>query len=100
MHPLFAQVQDFLGYPLGRPTAPFLYTNDWGGVYALTIPFFILGWLQSRKASRRSAALLILGISLVPAFLSLNWACGSACSWRSPTAPPGRATSAASPAGR
>ena len=72
MHPIFAQVQDFLGYPLGRPTAPFLYTNDWGGVYALTIPFFILGWLQSRKASRRSAALLILAISLVPAFLSLN----------------------------
>ena len=72
VHPIFAQVQDFLGYPLGRPTAPFLYTNDWGGVYALTIPFFILGWLQSRKASRRSAALLILAISLVPAFLSLN----------------------------
>jgi hypothetical protein len=71
-HPLFAQVQDFLGYPLGRPTAPFLYTNDWGAVYALTIPFFILGWLQSPRASRRTWALLLLAVSLIPALLSLN----------------------------
>jgi len=71
-HPIFAQVQDFLGYPLGRPTAPFLYTNDWGGVYALTIPFFILGWLQSTKRSRRTWALLLLAVSIIPALLSLN----------------------------
>ena len=71
-HPIFAQVQDFLGYPLGRPTAPFLYTNDWGGVYALTIPFFILGWLQSPRPSRRTWALLLLAVSLIPALLSLN----------------------------
>ena len=72
VHPIFAQVQEVLGYPLGRPTAPFLYTNDWGGVYALTIPFFILGWLQSGRAARRTMALLLLGASLVPALLSLN----------------------------
>jgi hypothetical protein len=71
-HPIFAQVQDFLGYPLGRPTAPFLYTNDWGGVYALTIPFFILGWLQSANRSRRTWALLLLATSIIPALLSLN----------------------------
>lgn len=28
--PEFAQVQDFLGYPLPRPAAPFPYTNTWG----------------------------------------------------------------------
>jgi O-antigen ligase len=72
VHPIFAQVQEVLGYPLGRPTAPFLYTNDWGGVYALTIPFFILGWLQSGRAARRTMALLLLAASLVPALLSLN----------------------------
>jgi hypothetical protein len=65
-------VQDFLGYPLGRPTAPFLYTNDWGGVYALTIPFFILGWLQSTSRSRRTWAMLLLAVSIIPALLSLN----------------------------
>jgi O-antigen ligase len=72
VHPVFAQVQTVLGYPLGRPTAPFLYTNDWGSVYALTIPFFILGWLQSRSVSRRRVAPVLLAVSIVPALLSLN----------------------------
>lgn len=70
--PGFAQVQDILGYPLGRPKAPFVYTNDWGSAYALLLPFFFLSWLQAPDARRRSLAYLLLGASLIPVFISLN----------------------------
>ena len=70
IHPAFAQVQDFLGYPLGRPKAPFVYTNDWGAVYALLCPLFFAVWLQNPR--RRLKGYAILGVSLVPVFLSLN----------------------------
>ncbi len=70
IHPAFAQVQDFLGYPVGRPKAPFVYTNDWGSVYALLCPLFFAVWLQDPR--KRFKGYAILGASLVPVFLSLN----------------------------
>ncbi|WCO68557.1 hypothetical protein PO878_07425 [Iamia majanohamensis] len=70
--PGFAQVQDILGYPLGRPKAPFVYTNDWGSAYALLLPFFFLSWLQSVDVRRRATAYVLLAASLVPVFISLN----------------------------
>lgn len=72
VHPSFAQVQSFLGYPIGRPKAPFPYTNSWAAVYALMAPFFFFGWLQSVQAIKRHRGLLILGASLIPVFVSLN----------------------------
>lgn len=72
IHPSFAQVHDVLGYPLGRPKAPFVYTNDWGSVYGLLFPFFIYGWLQSPRSGRRANGLIVLAVSLVPVFISLN----------------------------
>lgn len=68
----FAQVHEILGYPLGRPQAPFPYTNDWGSVYALLLPFFFMVWLQSGDARRRATAYIVLAGSLVPVFISLN----------------------------
>ena len=70
MHPAFAQVQNFLGYPIGRPKAPFVYTNDWGSVYALLCPLFFALWLQDPR--RRLRGYAILAVSLVPVFVSLN----------------------------
>lgn len=70
--PAFAQVQDILGYPLGRPKAPFVYTNDWGSAYALLLPFFFLSWLQSPDVRRKATASILLAASLVPVFISLN----------------------------
>lgn len=72
VRPSFAQVQDILGYPLGRPKAPFVYTNDWGSAYALLLPFFFMAWLQSADARRRSWAYILLAASLIPVFISLN----------------------------
>jgi hypothetical protein len=70
--PSFAQVQDFLGYDLGRPKAPFAYTNDWGSNFGLLFPIFVLGWWGSRNRLRRGLAPLLLLLSLVPALYSLN----------------------------
>jgi len=72
VRPEFAQVQEVLGYPLGRPKAPFIYTNDWGSAYALLLPFFFLSWLQAADVRRRSWAYLLLTASLIPVFISLN----------------------------
>lgn len=72
VRPSFSQVHDILGYPLGRPKAPFVYTNDWGSAYALLLPFFFLGWLQSPDVRRRSWSYLLLATSLIPVFISLN----------------------------
>ena len=72
VRPSFAQVQDFLGYDLGRPKAPFAYTNDWGSNFGLLFPVFILGWWGSRNRLRRRLAPLFLLASLVPALYSLN----------------------------
>jgi hypothetical protein len=72
VRPEFAQVHEILGYPLGRPKAPFIYTNDWGSVYALLLPFFFLSWLQAPDLRRRSWAYLLLTASLIPVFISLN----------------------------
>jgi polysaccharide biosynthesis protein PslJ len=70
--PSFAQVQDFLGYDLGRPKAPFAYTNDWGSNFGLLFPVFVLGWWGSRNRLRHRLAPLLLLLSLVPALYSLN----------------------------
>jgi O-antigen ligase len=71
VHPAFAQVQVFLGFPTARPAAPFVYTNDWGGAFALLVPMVILAW---RVVSRRfKLVLLLVGVaSVVPVVFSLN----------------------------
>jgi hypothetical protein len=72
VRPSFAQVQNFLGYDLGRPKAPFAYTNDWGSNFGLLLPMFVLGWWGGRNRLRRRVAPVILLLSLVPALYSLN----------------------------
>jgi polysaccharide biosynthesis protein PslJ len=72
IHPAFAQVMDFLGYPVGRPKAPFPYTNDWGSNFGLLLPFFLLAMWGARRAGRILAARLILAASIITVFVSLN----------------------------
>lgn len=78
VHPATAQVQTFLGYPVPRPKAPFVYTNDWGGAFALLVPLLLAGWSQIRSFARRGLVRLIAVVSLVPVVFSLNrvlWLC-------------------------
>jgi hypothetical protein len=72
MNPRLAQVQDFVGYPVARPAAPFTFTNEWGGALALLTPIAIasLGLLRSYLA--RNLIRLLLVASLVPMVVSLD----------------------------
>jgi hypothetical protein len=72
VHPEFAQVHEFLGYPIPRPKAPFVYTNEWGANLALLTPF-VLATL--RTVSRPSIRVLLgamLMASVVPIVVSVN----------------------------
>lgn len=55
-----------------RPSAPFLFTNNWGNAYSLLLPFVIVYLLEVRRERRFLPLLLLLLASCVPAFLTLN----------------------------
>lgn len=72
IHPVMAQVQDFLGPPVARPAAPFTFTNQWGATVALLAPMFWL-WTQNQTSLfKRTLGTLILILSLIPIVRSLN----------------------------
>jgi len=78
VHPQVAAVQDFLGYPVPRPQAPFDFTNNWGANFALLLPFVCAFWGQMRTLTRRNMLRLVAVGSLVPVVFSLNrtlWLC-------------------------
>ena len=72
VHPGFAEIQDILGYPTPRPSAPFIYTNDWGGNFALLVPFVVLAWSSPIKKRFKMFLGGVAGLSVVPVLLSLN----------------------------
>lgn len=72
VHPVFAQVQTFLGYPVARPAAPFVYTNEWGANFALLTPFVILAWIWARNRAWKVLTMCMALIAIVPVVVSLN----------------------------
>jgi hypothetical protein len=72
VHPAFAQVHDFLGYPIPRPKAPFVYTNEWGANMALLTPFVLATWRTVSKTSIRLLLGAMLLASVVPIVVSVN----------------------------
>jgi hypothetical protein len=72
VHPATAQVQHFLGYPVPRPAAPFVFTNDWGGNFALLVPFLLASWAKSENPRRDKLVRLLVPLSLFPVIFSLN----------------------------
>ena len=76
VHPKAAQVQHFLGYPVPRPTAPFVFTNDWGGNFALLVPFVLASWTLRGERLRRDGldrlVRLLIPLSFFPVVFSLN----------------------------
>lgn len=70
-HVQTAQVQDFLGAPQPRPSAPFIYTNEWGFATAISMPFFIAAW-WTRGRAWRIAMFFVLPIALLTIVSSLN----------------------------
>ncbi|MFT4156833.1 MAG: O-antigen ligase family protein [Microbacterium sp.] len=55
-----------------RPSAPFLYTNGWGNVYSITLPLVISYMTKVRGTWRFWALIVLVPLSVVPAFLTLN----------------------------
>ena len=55
-----------------RPSAPFLYTNNWGNAYSLLLPFVIVYLIESRGERRFWILLAALPLSLIPAAATLN----------------------------
>ena len=55
-----------------RPSAPFLYTNNWGNAYSLLIPFVIAYLLMIRREKHFWPLVGVLVVSVVPAFMTLN----------------------------
>ncbi len=68
----FAQESRILGRPVGRPVAPFPFTNAWGANFALLTPFLIAGLTVVRSRLRRAALIALLLSSVVSVVLSLN----------------------------
>ena len=73
VHPALAQIQfKALGHPVGRPMAPFAYTNQWAATVGVLMPFAILTALRSRPGLPRRAFVALLALSVVPIVVSLN----------------------------
>ncbi len=72
VNPTFAQVQDFIGFPVPRPTAPFQYTNGWGASTALLTPFAMVAMSDERIGMNRSLVRFTLFASVVPIVVSMN----------------------------
>lgn len=72
VHVRFAQIHTFLGHPVGRPAAPFTFTNAWGAMVALLTPFAVAALLQTRTLARRRMMAALLVVSVIPIVVSLN----------------------------
>ena len=58
-----------------RPSAPFLYTNQWGNVYSLCLPMvlaYVRELLLAKDRAKALAVAALILLSLVPALLTLN----------------------------
>jgi O-antigen/teichoic acid export membrane protein len=72
VQPVFAQTQSFLGFPVPRPSAPFAYTDQWGGVIAALTPVAFAEIASSRRGPWRTTVMVILCASIVPMVFSLD----------------------------
>ena len=72
VHLQFAEVQHFLGFPVGRPETFFAYTNAWGSAFAILTPFAVCSLLRARAGLWRTVLRISLAASLVPVVFSLD----------------------------
>ena len=55
-----------------RPSAPFLYTNNWGNLYSFLLPVVVAYFLTIRSTAGRFMLAALMLVSVVPAVLTLN----------------------------
>jgi polysaccharide biosynthesis protein PslJ len=62
----------FAAYPIYRPKAPFIYSNEWGAAYAMSLPFGIAALSYVRSRITRDLLFVLLLLSIFPLVFSLN----------------------------
>jgi O-antigen ligase len=62
----------FPGLGFYRVKAPFIYTNQWGSAFALTLPFAFAVITQTRRTAVRAAFVGLLIVSVIPLVFSLD----------------------------
>jgi hypothetical protein len=72
VHPHFSEVMTFLGYPVGRPSVLFPYSNQWGACVGVLIPGALAAMIAMTRGTRRRLLTLLLIASIVPIIFSLN----------------------------
>lgn len=74
IHPQFAQTQSIVGFSVARPrpSAPFVYTNEWGSNLALLTPFALAATAMARTPRVRLFLQLAIAAAFLPVILSLN----------------------------
>lgn len=72
LNPGTAQNQPILGYAEGRVKAPFSYTNTWGECLAILLPWLLVAWRAYGTKRQRTAAMVVLALSIIPIIYSLN----------------------------
>jgi hypothetical protein len=70
MHPALTQKQTFGG--VGRPAAPFTYSNGWGNNLAILLPWLIVAWRLQGTPRQRLICNIVLGLALVPIIFSFD----------------------------
>ena len=70
VQPPFAQAQDFLGFPLNRPSFPFSFSNDWAATLVPATFASIAYAGRVRRARRWLAPIAFL--SIIPMIVSVN----------------------------
>jgi hypothetical protein len=70
VRPPFAQTQDFLGFPLNRPSMPFAFTNDWA---ATLVPGTFISIAAAGRVVRFRRGLIVLAVlAAIPMIISVN----------------------------
>jgi hypothetical protein len=72
VHPYAAQIMDLVGGDKPRPAAPWGYTNTWGNNFCLLAGWLVVAAWQTGTRRAKALALICLGVSIVPAVVSLN----------------------------
>jgi O-antigen ligase len=62
----------FAAYSIFRPKAPFIYANEWGAAYAMSLPFALCALAYTRTRLGRDLLLAVLIVSIFPLVFSLN----------------------------
>jgi hypothetical protein len=72
VHPGFAEVMTILGYAQGRVKAPFDYTNTWGNMLAILLPWLLVAWWSYGSRRQRAWAVIIGALAVMLTIISLD----------------------------